>query len=153
MLWSHSSAVHPIIDGILPKGLYPPCLRMADRALLAWYYRYIWAPSVFWFAFCVTLWLITDDAIPHDCFGGTGDVIPVQAKRQVCVYKSLASPRNELYQHNAKNGEYSWIYCPAHCIYNMGLSLIRDLRYNFFFRVSKREVMIGKETLHVSFKN
>ena len=23
------------IDGILPKGLYPPSLRMADRALLA----------------------------------------------------------------------------------------------------------------------
>ena len=28
------------IDGILPKGLYPPCLRMADRALLAGYPRY-----------------------------------------------------------------------------------------------------------------
>ena len=25
------------IDGILPKGPYPPCLRMADRALLAGY--------------------------------------------------------------------------------------------------------------------
>ena len=25
------------IDGILPKGPYPPCLCMADRALLAWY--------------------------------------------------------------------------------------------------------------------
>ena len=29
------------IDGILPKGPYPPCLRMADRALLAGYPRYI----------------------------------------------------------------------------------------------------------------
>ena len=28
-------------DGILPKGPYPPCLRMADRALLAGYPRYI----------------------------------------------------------------------------------------------------------------
>ena len=28
------------IEGILPKGTYPPCLRMADRALLAGYPRY-----------------------------------------------------------------------------------------------------------------
>ena len=28
------------IDGILPKRPYPPCLRMADRALLAGYARY-----------------------------------------------------------------------------------------------------------------
>ena len=27
------------LDGILPKGPYPPCLRMADRALLAGYLR------------------------------------------------------------------------------------------------------------------
>ena len=27
------------IEGILPKGPYPPCLRMADRALLAGYPR------------------------------------------------------------------------------------------------------------------
>ena len=29
------------VDGILPKGPYPPCLRMADRALLAGYPRCI----------------------------------------------------------------------------------------------------------------
>ena len=29
------------IDGILPKGPYPPCLRMADRALLTGYPRYL----------------------------------------------------------------------------------------------------------------
>ena len=29
------------IDGILPKGPYPPCLRMANRALLAGYPRYV----------------------------------------------------------------------------------------------------------------
>ena len=35
------SAGHPLfncttfVEGILPKGPYPPCLRMADRALLA----------------------------------------------------------------------------------------------------------------------
>ena len=29
------------INGILPKGPYPPCLRMADRSLLAGYHRYI----------------------------------------------------------------------------------------------------------------
>ena len=40
------------VDGILPKGPYLPCLRMADRALLAGYPRYIswlmaseWTPS------------------------------------------------------------------------------------------------------------
>ena len=33
--------VFPYIDGILPKGPYPPCLRMADRALLAGYPRYM----------------------------------------------------------------------------------------------------------------
>ena len=30
---------YPIFDGILPKGPYPPCLRLADRALLAGYPR------------------------------------------------------------------------------------------------------------------
>ena len=30
------------IEGILPKGPYPPCLRMADRALLAGYPRDMW---------------------------------------------------------------------------------------------------------------
>ena len=29
------------IDGILPKGPYPPCLRMVDRALLTGYPRYV----------------------------------------------------------------------------------------------------------------
>ena len=29
------------IEDILPKGPYPPCLRMADRALLAGYHRYM----------------------------------------------------------------------------------------------------------------
>ena len=34
-----SGIPNPEIDGILPKGPYPPCLRMADRALLAGYPR------------------------------------------------------------------------------------------------------------------
>ena len=33
------------IDGILPKGRYPPCLSMADRALLAGYPRYARFPN------------------------------------------------------------------------------------------------------------
>ena len=41
----------PHIDGILPKGLYPPCLRMADRALLAGYPRYM---ERHW---CLTQWM------------------------------------------------------------------------------------------------
>ena len=32
------------IDGILPKGPFPPYLRMADRAHLAWYHGYAYAP-------------------------------------------------------------------------------------------------------------
>ena len=31
--------LYATVDGILPKGPYPPCLRMADRALLAGYPR------------------------------------------------------------------------------------------------------------------
>ena len=39
--WWITPCIGPIIDGILPKGPYPPCLRMADRALLAGYPRYV----------------------------------------------------------------------------------------------------------------
>ena len=35
--WFTHLQSQPHIDGILPKGPYPPCLRMADRALLAGY--------------------------------------------------------------------------------------------------------------------
>ena len=35
--WISQKTVHHTIDGILLKGPYPPCLRMADRALLAGY--------------------------------------------------------------------------------------------------------------------
>ena len=34
------ASCNPYIEGMLPKGPYPPCLRMADRALLAGYPRY-----------------------------------------------------------------------------------------------------------------
>ena len=44
-------------DGILPKGLYPPCLRMADRAILAGYPR-----IVRWY--CITITSL--DPIPHN---------------------------------------------------------------------------------------
>ena len=37
---SMKSTLPPYIEGILPKGPYPPCLRMADRALLAGYPGY-----------------------------------------------------------------------------------------------------------------
>ena len=33
----HTTKFSRYIDGILPKGPYPPCLRMADRALLVGY--------------------------------------------------------------------------------------------------------------------
>ena len=40
--WSGTHACRiRYIQGILPKGRYPPCLRMADRALPAGYPRYI----------------------------------------------------------------------------------------------------------------
>ena len=35
------NVTHYNIEGILPKGPYPPCLRMADRALLAGYPRIV----------------------------------------------------------------------------------------------------------------
>ena len=38
--WHNDDWAWTYIDGILPKGPYPPCLRMADRALLAGYPRY-----------------------------------------------------------------------------------------------------------------
>ena len=38
-LTQRSLATH--IEGILPKGPYLPCLRMAGRALLAGYHRYV----------------------------------------------------------------------------------------------------------------
>ena len=43
-MWKYG-LIHPhpsitgSVDGILPLGLYPPCIRMADRALLAGYRR------------------------------------------------------------------------------------------------------------------
>ena len=36
------SGIQSIIEGILPKGPYPPCLCMADRALLAGYLHVGW---------------------------------------------------------------------------------------------------------------
>ena len=36
------------IDGILPKGPYPPCFRMADRALLAGLPRYMVEWGLIW---------------------------------------------------------------------------------------------------------
>ena len=40
------------IDGILPKGPYPPCLRMADRALLAGYPQHLVAITEYWHRHC-----------------------------------------------------------------------------------------------------
>ena len=39
--FAFSLSLYIYIDGILPKGPYPPCLRMADRALLAGNPRYV----------------------------------------------------------------------------------------------------------------
>ena len=38
-------SVHMYMEGILPNGPYPPCLCMADRALLAGYLRYLSVPE------------------------------------------------------------------------------------------------------------
>ena len=38
---NYTNHYYPYIEGILPKGPYPPWLRMADRALLAGYPRYM----------------------------------------------------------------------------------------------------------------
>ena len=39
--WHGQTSYYRNIEGILPKAPYPPCLRMADRALLAGYPRYV----------------------------------------------------------------------------------------------------------------
>ena len=44
------------IDGILPKGPYPPCLRMVDRPILAEYPRNI--GPIFQEAVCCLLWVL-----------------------------------------------------------------------------------------------
>ena len=42
VVWCHMASLgYNNFDGILPKGPYPPCLRMTDRALLAGYPRCI----------------------------------------------------------------------------------------------------------------
>ena len=41
------------IEGILPKRPHPPCLRMADRALLAGYPRYVYNHA---FCYCRAIW-------------------------------------------------------------------------------------------------
>ena len=43
-------------DGILPKGPYPPCLRMADRAVLAGYPRNEESASMSWRHHAAFLW-------------------------------------------------------------------------------------------------
>ena len=44
--------IHEYIEGILPKGPYPPCLRMADRALLAGYPLY----DALWYHWTTMSW-------------------------------------------------------------------------------------------------
>ena len=41
ILWTNGGLTYWHIEGILPKGPYPPCLRMADKALLAGYPRHV----------------------------------------------------------------------------------------------------------------
>ena len=48
------------MEGILPKGPYPPCLRMADRTLLAGYPRYVDGK---WIEMSVCLMKQSDDDI------------------------------------------------------------------------------------------
>ena len=53
--WMHHTYLrlqHKNIDGILPKGPYPPCLRMADRALLAGYPRHPLCSLRTWETYC-----------------------------------------------------------------------------------------------------
>ena len=57
--YSNSSQYTSHIDGIRPKGPYQSCLRMADRALLAGYPRYLVCEGSIWDVFCeYKLWFI-----------------------------------------------------------------------------------------------
>ena len=52
------------IDGILPKGPYPPCLRMADRALLAGYPRHAITLASSWPVLCQAITWTNIDSSP-----------------------------------------------------------------------------------------
>ena len=87
----HRRLVHScthVTDGILPKGPYPPCLCMADKALLAGYPRlwYILQRMHIVLFCCVLLWfyhqffVVWCDVCPlnfQGCFSGTGAIIRV----------------------------------------------------------------------------
>ena len=55
ILWIFMSTSY--INGILPKGPYPPCLRMADRAVLAGYHIYIY----------IYIYIYISDITWHNC--------------------------------------------------------------------------------------
>ena len=63
------------IEGILQKGPYPPCLRMADRALLAGYPRHEVRHSYPHVSCVLLCWIFMDRFIHnlHDCFADNGD--------------------------------------------------------------------------------
>ena len=93
------------IDGILPKGPYQPCLRMADRALLAGYPR---------FEICET---------PHHVWCMWA--IPYAAVPSIIVQVWLVSPRKgrnmdrniEIYQrktHDNRCVYYEFFYIELH---------------------------------------
>ena len=73
------------IEGILPKGPYPRCLRMADRALLAGYPRY----NIFYFAYqkwyqaILTLHLFGMMDNVYMCEGGRNGIVFHQTMEQI----------------------------------------------------------------------
>ena len=71
------------IDGILPKGLYPPCLRMADRALLAVYPRYICVCKI------QDMWKLSPTALVSTSFRQHGFSGPLHKGRIMQILQNL----------------------------------------------------------------
>ena len=84
----------PEFDGILPKGPYPPCLRMAARALLAGYPRIIAFYNP-WIMYVTDLWwdslsykkVITMFWCTKHCYSDKYSImIPNQSVQNLLVY-------------------------------------------------------------------
>ena len=97
------------IEGILPKGPYPPCLRMADRALLAGYPQNMQHVFVELCSSVVVPLFLVDpyDLLTHifqGCLTGTGAIIWLPCASAIILkdikmdkYQTLKTQQSESY--------------------------------------------------------
>ena len=124
--WLVEEGHHQYIDGILPKGPYPPCLRMADRALLAGYPRYMpdWfiLPLTFW-AKCY-LWSKNDKLISTFCRFAQDYRIHINLLQIAEHNLDLKQKLQKIF--------LTWWECMQLCIQAIVSYLIDDLRNSLF---------------------